>query len=66
MRIPLMLALAGLGAQLSDGSRGMAYGVTSPDAGGRVVARIGVPGTVGAFAAVWGPAPTPTPEGSTR
>ncbi|MEU5838062.1 sulfite exporter TauE/SafE family protein [Streptomyces diacarni] len=86
MRTLILLALAGLGAQLVDGSLGMAYGVTSttlllaagtnPAAASatvhlaeigttlasgaahwrfgnvdwRVVARIGVPGAVGAFA----------------
>ncbi|MFE6283697.1 sulfite exporter TauE/SafE family protein [Streptomyces sp. NPDC057877] len=85
MRTLILLALAGLGAQLVDGSLGMAYGVTSttlllalgtnPAAASatvhlaeigttlmsgaahwrfgnvdwRVVARIGVPGAVGAF-----------------
>ena len=37
----VLLALVGLGAQLVDGSLGMAYGV---------VVQIGVPGAVGAFA----------------
>ncbi|WP_256104522.1 sulfite exporter TauE/SafE family protein [Streptomyces sp. ODS05-4] len=86
MRTLILLALAGLGAQLVDGSLGMAYGVTSttlllavganPAAASatvhlaeigttlasgvahwrfgnvdwRVVARIGLPGAVGAFA----------------
>ncbi len=86
MRTLILLALAGLGAQLVDGSLGMAYGVTSttlllavgtnPAAASatvhlaeigttlvsgashwrfgnvdwRVVAKIGVPGAVGAFA----------------
>ncbi|WP_143665147.1 sulfite exporter TauE/SafE family protein, partial [Streptomyces cacaoi] len=85
MRTLILLALAGLGAQLVDGSLGMAYGVTSttlllavgtnPAAASatvhlaeigttlvsgaahwrfgnvdwRVVAKIGVPGAVGAF-----------------
>lgn len=86
MRTLIVLALAGLGAQLVDGSLGMAYGVTSTtlllavgtspatasatvhlaeigttlvsgaahwrfgNVDWRVVARIGVPGAIGAFA----------------
>ncbi|MBE1875909.1 sulfite exporter TauE/SafE family protein [Myceligenerans pegani] len=86
MRTLILLALVGLGAQLVDGSLGMAYGVTSTtlllaigtnpaaasatvhlaeigttlasgashwrfgNVDGRVVAKIGVPGALGAFA----------------
>ena len=69
MKTLVLLALVGLGAQLVDGSLGMAYGVTSTtlllaigtslmsglahwkfgNVDWKVVAKVGVPGAVGAF-----------------